>query len=56
MKKSGKHTAVFAAAIAAATVLAGMTALSEEKGTITIAASPTPHAEILEQAKPILEE
>lgn len=28
----------------------------EEKGTITIAASPTPHAEILEAAKPILAE
>ena len=28
----------------------------EEKGTITIAASATPHAEILEQAKPILAE
>ena len=26
----------------------------EEKGTITVAASPTPHAEILEAAKPIL--
>ena len=28
---------------------------TEEKGTITVAASATPHAEILEQAKPILE-
>lgn len=28
----------------------------EEKGTITVAASPTPHAEILEVAKPILAE
>lgn len=28
----------------------------EEKGTITVAASPTPHAEILEAAKPILAE
>lgn len=27
----------------------------EQKGTITVAASPTPHAEILEQAKPILQ-
>ena len=27
----------------------------EQKGTITVAASPTPHAEILAQAKPILE-
>lgn len=31
-------------------------AAAEEKGTITIAASPTPHAEILEAAKPILAE
>ena len=28
----------------------------ESKGTITVAASPTPHAEILEQAKSILAE
>ena len=28
---------------------------TESKGTITVAASPTPHAEILAQAKPILE-
>ena len=28
---------------------------SASKGTITVAASPTPHAEILAQAKPILE-
>ena len=27
---------------------------TESKGTITVAASPTPHAEILAQAKPIL--
>ena len=32
------------------------TAQVESKGTITVAASPTPHAEILEQAKPILAE
>ena len=31
-------------------------AAAEEKGTITIAASSTPHAEILEEAKPILAE
>ena len=31
------------------------TEASEEKGTITVAASATPHAEILEQAKPLLE-
>ena len=29
---------------------------TESKGTITVAASPTPHAEILAQAKPILDE
>lgn len=29
---------------------------TEEKGTITVAASPTPHAEILEAAKPLLAE
>ena len=34
---------------------AGETA-AESKGTITVAASATPHAEILEQAKPILAE
>ena len=32
------------------------TASAEEKGTITVEASPTPHAEILEAAKPILAE
>ena len=29
---------------------------AEDKGTITVAASATPHAEILEQAVPLLEE
>ena len=43
-----------AAALGAAVL--GMTAFAEEDKTITIAASPTPHAEILEQVKPILEE
>ena len=38
---------------AASTETASETAAS--KGTITVAASPTPHAEILAQAKPILE-
>ena len=33
-----------------------MTAFAEEDKTITVAASATPHAEILEQAKPLLEE
>lgn len=35
---------------------AGEESPAEEKGTITVAASPTPHAEILEVAKPILAE
>ena len=43
-----------AAALGAAVL--GMTAFAEDDKTITIAASPTPHAEILEQVKPILEE
>lgn len=34
----------------------GFTAFAEEDKTITVAASATPHAEILEQAKPLLEE
>lgn len=33
-----------------------MTAFAEEDKTITVAASATPHAEILEQAKPLLKE
>lgn len=37
------------------TTAAEETAPVEAKGTITVAASATPHAEILEQAKPILE-
>ena len=37
------------------TTAAEETAPAEAKGTITVAASATPHAEILEQAKPILE-
>ena len=37
-------------------VLAGCGSSSSDSKTIKIAASPTPHAEILEQAKPILEE
>ena len=32
-----------------------MTAMADDDTTITVAASPTPHAEILEQAKPLLE-
>ena len=40
----------------AAMLQAAAEAPAEEKGTITVAASATPHAEILEQAKPILAE
>lgn len=43
------------AAVAEETTAAEETAPVEAKGTITVAASATPHAEILEQAKPILE-
>ena len=56
MRKTGKRIAVLSAAVAAAAVLTTMAAFAEEKGTIKVAASPTPHAEILEQARPILEE
>lgn len=34
----------------------GETAQTEEKGTVTVAATPVPHAEILEAAKPLMEE
>ena len=40
---------------AAASTEAAASETVESKGTITVAASPTPHAEILAQAKPILE-
>lgn len=43
------------AAVLAAAVPAGIAGAEEDK-TITVAASPTPHAEILEAARPILEE
>ena len=43
------------AAVTEETTAAEETAPVEAKGTITVAASATPHAEILEQAKPILE-
>lgn len=43
------------AAVAEETTAAEEAAPVEAKGTITVAASATPHAEILEQAKPILE-
>lgn len=43
------------AAVLAAAVPAGIAGAEEDK-TITVAASPTPHAEILEAARPLLEE
>ena len=43
------------AAVTEETTTAEETAPVEAKGTITVAASATPHAEILEQVKPILE-
>lgn len=43
------------AAVTEETTAAEETAPVEAKGTITVAASATPHAEILEQAKPLLE-
>jgi D-methionine transport system substrate-binding protein len=42
--------------LAVSAVAAPLAVSAEEKGTITVAASATPHAEILEQAKPLLEE
>lgn len=47
-----------AAALTGALVLSAfsVTAFADEDTTITVAASATPHAEILEQAKPLLEE
>ena len=53
MKKRFVVTAVTAAlALSALTGCGG----KKDDGTITVAASATPHAEILEQVKPILEE
>ena len=47
-----------AAALTGALVLSSFSfnVFAEDDKTITVAASATPHAEILEQAKPILEE
>ena len=47
-----------AAALTGALVLSSFSfnVFAEEDTTITVAASATPHAEILEQAKPLLEE
>ena len=42
--------------IAALTANGVIVSADAEKGTIKVAASATPHAEILEEAKPILEE
>ncbi len=53
MKKS--IAAVMTLALAASAVSAFVVSAEEEK-TITVAASPTPHAEILEAAVPLLEE
>lgn len=49
---------LFAAALTGALVLSSFSfnVFAEEDTTITVAASATPHAEILEQAKPLLEE
>lgn len=51
MKKS--IAAVMTLALAASAVSAFVVSAEEEK-TITVAASPTPHAEILEAAVPLL--
>ena len=45
-----------AALLVAGTMVAAMAVPAAAEGKITVAASATPHAEILEQAKPILEE
>ncbi|MDO5423301.1 MAG: MetQ/NlpA family ABC transporter substrate-binding protein [Eubacteriales bacterium] len=50
-----KLAAVVVTGALAASTLGGFTAFAEDT-TITIAASATPHAEILEQAKPLLED
>lgn len=52
MKKLTALTVTAALALSAF----GLTAFAEEDKTITVAASATPHAEILEQAKPLLAE
>ena len=51
-----KNLVSFGLALALAASTLSMTAFAEEYKTIKVAASATPHAEILEQAKPILEE
>lgn len=51
-----KKLVSFGLALALAASTLSMTAFADEDKTIKVAASATPHAEILEQAKPILEE
>ena len=56
-----KNTKIITVSLAAALAIVAITAngvlvsADAEKGTIKVAASATPHAEILEEAKPILE-
>ena len=49
-----KKLVSFGLSLALAASALSMTAFAEEDKTITVAASATPHAEILEQAKPLL--
>lgn len=56
MKKNLSKVLALALTVSAVAALAPMSAGAEEDKTITVAASATPHAEILEAAKPILEE
>lgn len=51
-----KKSVVFALTAALAATVLAAPALADDDKTITVAASATPHAEILEQAKPLLEE
>lgn len=51
-----KKLVSFGLSLALAASALSMTAFAEEDKTITVAASATPHAEILEQAKPLLKE
>ena len=57
MKTKKIITVSLAAALAIGTITANgvLVSADAEKGTIKVAASATPHAEILEEAKPILE-
>ena len=57
MKNTKIITVSLAAALAIGTITANgvLVSADAEKGTITVAASATPHAEILEEAKPLLE-